>query len=169
MGYIFLGLSGITPLGEVGVIFHYISHGFGKGILFYVAGVLISQTGTRSIKKMGGLADRMPLTAVLTLIGFLTIGGVPPTIRFMSKFFIFAGAFQAGLASPKQIWAAIIGIIMTILTICYAMWTIRRVFYGPLPDHLKHVKEANLTMILPLIGFAILAIVIGIWPTLVTT
>jgi NADH-quinone oxidoreductase subunit M len=133
-----------------------------------VAGALISQTGTRSIKKMGGLADKMPLTAVLTLIGFLTIGGVPPTIGFMSKFFIFSGTFQAGLASPNQVWAAVVGIIMTILTVGYAMWTIRRIFYGPLPEHLVQVKEAPSTMILPLIGFAILALIIGIWPTLVT-
>ena len=168
MGYIFLGLASVTPNGEVGAMFHYVSHGFGKAILFLVAGVLISQTGTRSIKKMGGLADKMPWTAVMAVIGFLTIGGVPPTMGFMSKFFIFAGVFNNGLATPELVWAGIVGIIMTVLTIGYAFWTIRRVFYGPLPGHLKNVKEAPLTMLLPIVVFAVLVILLGIWPTLIT-
>ena len=168
MGYIFLGLASVTPNGEVGAMFQYVSHGFGKAILFLVAGVLISQTGTRSIKKMGGLADKMPWTAVMAVIGFLTIGGVPPTMGFMSKFFIFAGVFNNGLATPELVWAGIVGIVMTILTIGYAFWTIRRVFYGPLPEHLKNVKEAPLTMLLPIVVFAVLVIVLGIWPTLIT-
>ena len=168
MGYIFLGLASVTPNGEIGVIFHYISHGFGKAILFCVAGIIISHTGTRSIKKMGGLADRMPWTAVLALIGFLTIGGVPPTMGFMSKFFIFSGVFGNQLAPTEQVWAAVVGIVMTILTISYAMWTVRRVFYGPLPEHLKQVKEAPMTMLLPLVVFAVFALLLGVWPTLVT-
>jgi NADH-quinone oxidoreductase subunit M len=168
MGYIFLGLASVTPNGEVGAMFHYVSHGFGKAILFLVAGVLISQTGTRSIKKMGGLADRMPWTAVMAVIGFLTIGGVPPTMGFMSKFFIFAGVFNNSLATPELVWAGIVGIVMTILTIGYAFWTVRRVFYGPLPEHLKQVKEAPLTMLLPIMVFVVLVIVLGIWPTLIT-
>ena len=168
MGYIFLGLASVTPNGEVGAMFHYVSHGFGKAILFLVAGVLISQAGTRSIKKMGGLADRMPWTAVMAVIGFLTIGGVPPTMGFMSKFFIFAGVFNNGLATPELVWAGIVGIIMTILTIGYAFWTIRRVFYGPLPEHLKQVKDAPMMMLAPIVIFAVLVIVLGIWPTLIT-
>ena len=168
MGYIFLGLASVTPNGEVGAMFHYVSHGFGKAILFLVAGVLISQAGTRSIKKMGGLADRMPWTAVMAVIGFLTIGGVPPTMGFMSKFFIFAGVFNNGLATPELVWAGIVGIIMTILTIGYAFWTIRRVFYGPLPEHLKQVKDAPMMMLTPIVIFAVLVIVLGIWPTLIT-
>ena len=168
MGYIFLGLASVTPNGEVGAIYQYVAHGFGKAILFLVAGILISQTGTRSIKKMGGLADRMPWTAVMAIIGFLTIGGVPPTMGFMSKFFIFSGVFGNQLAPAGQVWAAVIGIVMTVLTIGYGMWTVRRVFYGPLPEHLKQVKEAPLTMLLPVVVFAVLVIVLGIWPTLIT-
>lgn len=168
MGYLLLGIASATPNGEAGAIFHYISHGFGKGILFCVAGALIAQTQNRSIKKYGGLADRMPWSAVLMLIGFFIIGGVPPTMGFMSKFFIFTGSFETALLQPEQLWAVIGGIIMTILTIAYSLWTVRRVFYGPLPDNLKEVKEAPMMMLLPLFGFAVIAIVIGIYPSLVT-
>jgi len=168
MGYIFLGLASAAAYGEVGAIFHYVAHGFGKCILFCVAGILIHQTGTRSIKEMGGLADRMPWTAVVTLIGFLTIGGVPPTIGFWSKFMVFTGVFNGALYTNDQLFVAVAGIIMTILTIAYGTWTVRRVFFGPLPEHLKDVKEAPALMLLPVLAFAALSIIIGLYPGLVT-
>lgn len=145
------------------------THGFGKCILFGVAGILMSQVGTRSIKEMGGLADRMPITAVLCLLGFFTIGGVPPTMGFMSKFFIFSGTFSTALAgSTTQLLIAVVSIIMTVLTVGYSLWTMRRIFFGPLPEHLKDVKEAPLTMTLPLLVFALFSVIIGIYPKFVT-
>ena len=168
MGYIFLGLASAAAYGEVGAIFHYVAHGFGKCILFCVAGILIHQTGTRSIKEMGGLADRMPWTAVMTLIGFFTIGGVPPTVGFWSKFMIFTGVFNSAMYTNDQLFVAIAGIIMTILTIGYGTWTVRRVFFGPLPENLKDVKEAPMLMLLPVVVFAALSIIIGLYPGLIT-
>lgn len=169
MGYIFLGLASAAEYGVSGAIFHYVTHGFGKCILFGVAGILMSQVGTRSIKEMGGLADRMPITAVLCLLGFFTIGGVPPTMGFMSKFFIFSGAFSTALAgSTTQLLVAVVSIIMTVLTVGYSLWTVRRIFFGPLPEHLKDVKEAPLTMTVPLLVFALFSVLIGIYPKFVT-
>ena len=172
MGYIFLGLASATAYGVSGSIFHYISHGLGKCILFCVAGVLMTRAGTRSIKQMGGLADRMPVTATLALIGFFIIGGVPPTIGFISKFLIFSGVFKgaldASVFSPDQLIVAVVSIIMTALTIGYSLWTVRRIFFGPLPESLKEVKEAPALMLVPMLVFAALAILIGIYPKLVT-
>jgi NADH-quinone oxidoreductase subunit M len=169
MGYIFLGLASAASFGVSGAIFHYVTHGFGKCILFGVAGILMSQVGTRSIKEMGGLADRMPLTTVLALLGFFAIGGVPPTIGFMSKFMIFSGVFTGALTStPAQLIVALVAIIMTVLTVGYSLWTVRRIFFGPLPEKLKEVKEAPPIMTVPLLVFAVLAVIIGIYPRLVT-
>jgi len=168
MGYLFLGLASAAAYGEAGAIFHYVSHGFGKGILFLAAGVLISETGTRSIKKMGGLADKMPLTATLTLIGFFAIGGVPPTVGFMSKFMIFTGVFESALThSTEQLVVAIVAIIMTVLTVGYSLWTVRRIFFGPLAEGMEEVHEAPRLMLIPMIGLAVIALVLGVYPRLV--
>ncbi len=169
MGYLFLGLASAAAFGEAGTIFHYVSHGLGKCILFCVAGILIAQTGTRSIKKMGGLADRMPITATMTLLGFFAIGGVPPTIGFMSKFMIFTGVFQGALThSTDQLVVALVAIVMTVLTVGYSLWTVRRIFFGPLAEGMEGVKEAPPLMLVPIIAFALIAVVIGIYPRLVT-
>jgi NADH-quinone oxidoreductase subunit M len=169
MGYIFLGLASAVEYGVSGAIFHYVTHGFGKCILFGVAGILMSQVGTRSIKEMGGLADRMPLTSILCLLGFFTIGGIPPTMGFLSKFFIFSGTFSSALTgSTSQLIIALVAIVMTVLTVGYSLWTVRRIFFGPLPEQLKEVKEAPLTMTVPLLIFALFSVIIGIYPKFVT-
>jgi len=170
MGYLFLGLASATSLGVAGAMFHYVSHGLGKCILFSVAGILICQVGTRSIKRLGGLASRMPITATLCLLGFFTIAGVPPTAGFMSKWILFLGVFSNALSdsSPAMLAIGIIAIIMTVITVAYALWTVRRVFFGPLPEELKDVKEAPAIMLAPLLFLAVIAVLIGIYPKVVT-
>ena len=169
MGYIFLGLSSGTSIGLSGAIFHYVSHGITKGILFAIAGILIVQTGTRSIKELGGLIGQMPLTGALCIIGFFGISGIPPTIGFMSKWAIFLGLFTGALEhSMEMVIIAVISILMTVITLGYSLWTIWRIFFGPLPDHLKEVKEAPLIMTVPPLILAVASLVLGIFPGLVT-
>jgi formate hydrogenlyase subunit 3/multisubunit Na+/H+ antiporter MnhD subunit len=111
----------------------------------------------------------MPLTAILCLLGFFSIGGVPPTMGFMSKFFIFSGTFSSALTgSTSQLIIALVAIIMTVLTVGYSLWTVRRIFFGPLPEQLKEVKEAPLTMTVPLLIFALFSVIIGVYPKFVT-
>jgi len=62
----------------------------------------------------------------------------------------------------------IIAIIMTIITVAYAFWTIKRVFFGPLPEELKDVKEAPAIMLAPLFLLAVVTILVGIYPRAVT-
>jgi NADH:ubiquinone oxidoreductase subunit 4 (subunit M) len=88
---------------------------------------------------------------------------------FMSKFFIFSGAFSSALSgSPTQLILALVSIIMTVLTVGYSLWTVRRIFFGPLPEKLKEVKEAPWTMTGPLLVFALFSVIIGIYPKFVT-
>jgi NADH-quinone oxidoreductase subunit M len=171
MGYIFLGLASYTSLGVTGSIFQYVSHGISKCILFTVAGVIIYQThGLRSISKLGGLAKKMPLTAVAALIGFLGIAGVPPLIGFQSEWILFSGVFTNAIQSGSilHLIIAIAAIFASVLTMGYGLWTIRRVFFGPLPEHLEDVKDPPLLMAIPLILLVLTTVIIGIYPSIVT-
>lgn len=169
MGYIFLGLSSVTSLGLTGSMFHYVSHGTAKFILFAVAGVLICQAGVRSIRRLGGLADRMPVTALAFILGFLGIAGAPPLNGFQSKWLLFVGFFDKALhGSTLDLVVGLLALISTSITVGYALWTIRRVFFGPLPEHLKEVKEAPPIMTVPLLVSAVVSVVLGVYPRLVT-
>jgi len=175
MGYILFGIASYSLLGVSGSMFHYISHGTAKGILFMAAGAIILQTeGLRSIKKMGGLASKMPLTATAALIGFLAIMGTPPLNGFQSEWMLFTGVVQEGIkdaieyGSLTKILIASLGIVSTAITAGYGLWTIRRVFFGPRPEYLDHVKEAPPLITVPLITLAVLTVLLGVYPRIVT-
>jgi NADH-quinone oxidoreductase subunit M len=165
MGYMFIGVVSGTVLGVSGSMLHYISHGFGKAALFLSLGAVIHQTGIRNIKELGGLAAKMPITALVFFIGALNLTGIPPTIGYPSKMMIFLGAFGPGITTlSPEFYVALVALISTALTVGYTMWTMRRVFYGPLPDGLAEVKEAPMMMLVPMILLIAFSIVLGIYP-----
>jgi len=165
MGYIFFAFSVYTQLGYVGGLFHIITHALGKGLLFMVAGIIIHQTGLREIKKLGGLASKMPITAVAATIGALSLAGSPPFCGFFSEFFIFYGGLTAGGQLTILTGFALIS---TIITAVYYLLFIWRVFLGSTPDHLKDVKEASPLMWIPIVTLATITIILGVNPGLLT-
>ncbi|MHC1627543.1 MAG: complex I subunit 4 family protein, partial [Candidatus Nezhaarchaeales archaeon] len=181
MGYILLGLgaaafaisigaSNLAAIGATGSMFHYIAHALGKAILFLLVGVFTLQIGTRSISQMGGLAGKMPFTAVMMFIGFFTLMGVPFTSGFISEWMIFTGAISsASLAGEAfKILMALIAIIATVLTFAYALWSIRKILFGQTPPQLNGAKEAALSLLAPLIVMALLSLFLGLYPTIFT-
>jgi NADH-quinone oxidoreductase subunit M len=168
MGYLLIGIASNTTLGVSGSMLHYVSHGLGKAVLFLAAGAIIHQSGIRDIRSLGGLAAKMPVSAVAFIIGCMNIAGVPPTIGFISKSLVFMGVFRQGLqTSWFELAVALAALISTALTIGYTFLTIRRIFFGPIPEHLQNVKEAPATMTIPLIIFSILSILAGIYPRII--
>jgi NADH-quinone oxidoreductase subunit M len=92
MGYILFGIGSESVLGISGAILLFVTHGLGKALLFMTSGNLILQTGSSNLDKLGGLAGKMPYTAVLAMIGALTIMGVPITSGFMAEWVLFNGS-----------------------------------------------------------------------------
>ena len=166
--YSLLGIGSLSLLGVAGGVFYFLSHIIGKTILFCVAGIMITQVGTRDMRKMGGLAGKMPLTAAVALIGSMILSAVPPTSGFQAEWLLFEGVFARGVAVGIgwNLLVAFAGLAATVLTVAYTFWPIRKMFFGPLPEELKNVKEAPLIMTLPLLFLAILSIVVGIYPDL---
>ena len=167
--YSILGLASTYTLGAVGGVFFFGSQILGKFVMFAVAGILLTQTGLRDAKRMGGLATKMPFTATLFVLGALILSAVPPTSGFQAEWIMFAGIFSKGAqGSSVYLLVAILGLIATLFTVAYTFWPVKKIFYGPLAPGLEEVKEAPLTMTLPLLGVVVVSILIGIYPDLVT-
>jgi len=166
MGYLLFGIGTISVLGLAGAEMMYITHAIGKGILFMMAGIIIVKVGTRSISKLGGLAGKMPITAVCAVIGALTIMGIPPTAGFMGEWILFAGALQTAIEEGSTLRAVGfgLGLIATALTMSYLLWMLKRVFFGKTPKHLENVKEGSWYMTVPMMVLAGFSIVLGIYP-----
>ena len=169
MGYLLLGISSINNLGMSGAMLQYATHAVGKAILFSVAGVLIVKFGgLRSLRKMGGLAVKMPLTAALALLGFMQITGIPPSLGLWSEVLIVFGA----VGRAKDLGSAafillVIGLLVAIgLSTTYAFITMKRIFFGqPSPDQPKgEGLEINKTILIPIIIIAAVGILLFFFP-----
>lgn len=166
--YSLLGIGSMTLLGTSGAIFYFLSHIIGKFVLFSVAGILVTQTGLRDMRKMGGLLAKMPMTATLAMLGTLVLSAVPPLSGFQAEWIMFAGIFGRGVSgTPVYFAVALLGLIATLFTLGYTFWPIRRIFFGPVSASLQEVKEAPLMMTMPVLVLAAVSVLIGIYPDLV--
>jgi formate hydrogenlyase subunit 3/multisubunit Na+/H+ antiporter MnhD subunit len=166
--YSILGLASFSFLGVAGGVFYFVSHILGKFVMFAVAGILLTQTGLRDIKKMGGLAGKMPLTASLFVLGALILSAVPPTSGFQAEWIMFAGIFARGVTGTAYFLVALLGLVATLFTVAYTFWPIRKIFFGALGPGLEEVKDAPLTMTLPILAIAVVSVLVGIYPDLVS-
>ena len=171
MGYVLFALGVYAPAGISGGMFHLINHAFSKGLLFMTAGAVIHQTGIRDITKMGGLSNKMPITAFAAAIGMMSIAGSPPLSGFASEWLMFLGGFQraivdSALVSMPFLIIAVIAASSSILSAGYMMRFFWRVFLGPHPDELEDVKESSNSMTIPMIILGILIVIFGIFPGL---
>src|SRR5919106_1374066 len=168
MGYILFGLGSESILGITGATMMYITHGLGKAILFMMAGSIILQTGTRSMSKLGGLAGKMPYTAVITMIGALTIIGIPPTSGFMAEWILFNGVLQTGVnhGDSLRVAAFSIGILATVLSSAYILWMYKRVFFGKISEEYIHVRDSSRYITVTMAVLAAITLIIGVIPDL---
>lgn len=166
MGYILFGLGSESVLGITGATLMYVSHGLGKAILFMMAGSIILQTGTRSMSKLGGLAGRMPYTAVIAMIGALTIMGIPPTSGFMAEWILFNGVLQSGVTNSDtlRIVAFGLGILATVLTAAYILWMYKRIFFGKIPEQYSKIKDSNRYVTVTMAALAAITLLLGVYP-----
>ena len=158
-GYILFGLMSLSAMGIAGGLFHILNHGIAKALLFMVAGAIIYSTGIRDINKLGGLASKMPITAIAALCGALSIAGTPPFGGFASEWMIFAGAFRSG-----YLLLGAFAIIATIITVGYYLRMIKKVFFGKSPRTMNKVKEVPIYMLIPIGILTIFTIIFGIFP-----
>jgi NADH-quinone oxidoreductase subunit L len=95
LGYMFVGLGVADTIGPG--IFHLLTHAFFKALLFLGSGgVLLAVSMNQDMRKMGGLASRIPLVAFPFLIATISISGIPPFAGFFSKDEIIAQTWEHG-------------------------------------------------------------------------
>jgi NADH-quinone oxidoreductase subunit L len=157
LGYMFasLGVGAWTA-----AIFHLMSHGFFKGLLFLDSGSVIHAVGgEQDMRRMGGLAKKIPITYVTMLIGSIAIAGVPPLAGFFSKDEILGGTFRNGF-----LWVWAVGFLVAGMTAFYMFRLMGLTFWGGSrmdPEVEHHVHESPPTMTRPLILLALPAIFLG--------
>jgi NADH-quinone oxidoreductase subunit M len=165
-----LGLGAMTVVSIEGGMFFFLSHIMGKTLFFSTAGIIVYTTGIRDMRELGGLATKMPATAILWTCGAMMLSGFPPFSSFTAEWIMFTGIFEQGvLSTPFGIIVAIGGITAILLTVGYTFAGLKMVFFGPMPEHLKEkdIKDPPLTMAVPLFLVAAGSIVLCLYPSVV--
>jgi len=157
IGYVVLGIGMGTTLGILAGLFHLFNHATFKSLLFLNSGSVEYATGTRDLRKMGGLTSKMPVTGYSSLVASMSISGIPPLSGFWSKLLIILAAIEA-----KHFIFASIAVLVSILTLAYYLKVQKLAFFGELRDSLKGIKEVPLTMKLSMITLSIICILGGL-------
>ncbi|MGB2661887.1 MAG: proton-conducting transporter membrane subunit [Candidatus Omnitrophota bacterium] len=157
IGYVILGIGLGTPLGLLGGLFHLFNHSVFKSLLFLNSGAVEYSTGTRDLKEMGGLAQKMPVTGTTSLVASMSIAGIPPFNGFWSKLIIIIAAVQAGRYG-YAFWA----VLASVLTLASFMKVMKYAFFDRLKEKWSQVKEVPLFMKLSMGTLAVICLVGGI-------
>ncbi|MCS7142473.1 MAG: NADH-quinone oxidoreductase subunit L [Aigarchaeota archaeon] len=169
LAIMFTALSVASSVGFFGGVFHLLSHSLFKALLFLAAGSVIHAVVTNNVDEMGGLRRYMPLTFATSLIGVLSLSGVPPFSGFFSKDVVLEALISSG-----NLYGILIIAATSILTIIYGFRWLSAVFLGEFRSKVVHhtngghktsaPHESPRVMTVPLIILAALAAVAGLPP-----
>ncbi|ASC82152.1 Na+/H+ antiporter subunit A [Bacillus subtilis] len=162
-------------VAAMAAIFHLINHATFKGSLFMAVGIIDHETGTRDIRKLGGLMAIMPITFTISLIGTFSMAGLPPFNGFLSKEMFFTSMLRVthfdlfnvqtwGVLFPLFAW------IGSVFTFIYSMKLLFKTFRGNYqPEQLeKQAHEAPVGMLVPPVILVALAVSLFFFPNILS-
>ncbi len=154
-----------SALGVVAAIFHIVNHATFKASLFMAAGAVDHETGTRDMRRLGGLWRVMPVTATLALIAGAAMAGVPLLNGFLSKEMFFAETLTTHRGPLPDAIPVLLAIAASAFGVVYSLRFVHGVFFGrtrgPLP---REPHEPPHWMRVPIGLLALACLLVGIFP-----
>ncbi|WBX83069.1 monovalent cation/H+ antiporter subunit A [Sphingosinicella microcystinivorans] len=165
LGLIVLLLGLGSPLAAVAAIFHTVNHATFKASLFMAAGIIDHETGTRDIRKLGGLYRFMPITATLAMVAAAAMAGVPLLNGFLSKEMFLAEVLETHSGTVIDQILPWLATLASAFAVLYSVRFIHQVFFADAPEPLpREPHEAPPWMRLPIEVLVLACLVIGIFP-----
>ncbi len=144
-----------------GAILQMLSHGLMTAMFFALIGMIYGRTGTRDIKKLGGLMKVMPFLAVMYVIAGMASLGLPGLSGFVAEMTIFVGAFQHDDLFHRV--ATIVAVSSIVVTAVYILRVVGKILFGPiindehtkLTDAVWHEKLPLIVLLIAIAGMGI--------------
>jgi NADH-quinone oxidoreductase subunit N len=128
-GYALIGVITHSQLGATSVIFYLIAYIFTNLLAFGIVMAFSRVTNTEEIAEYAGMSRRNPALALMMLVAFLSLAGMPPFGGFVGKVFVFAAGVQAGYT-----WLVFVGIVNSIIGVYYYLTTMKYVYLYRMPN-----------------------------------
>ena len=159
MGYVLLGLAGMSVVALNGAVYMMFAHGIMTALLFGLIGFFYNQTHTRIVGDLGGLSRQIPFISTAFIIGALASSGLPGTANFIAELLVIIGAWKN---YPIPTIAAAFGIV---ITATYMLRAVANIFFGPLDPKWNQLKDAALLRErLPFVFLILILIIFGFAP-----
>ena len=164
-GYMMVGLAAVaarvsdgeTTLGPTTLLFYLGGYAVTNLAAFFAVIAITNKTGSELIDDFAGMARRAPLLALILGLGLVSLTGIPPTVGFMAKLFIFSAAVKADLA-----WLVVLGLINSVVSAYYYLRVIRIMYLAPAASEEAIPTGAALRVALGLTALGVVAL--GLWP-----
>jgi NADH-quinone oxidoreductase subunit M len=159
MGFVVLGMSVFTNTTAInGAVLQMFNHGTVTAMLFLLVGVIYDRAHHRMIDGFGGLAKTMPIYAGYTGLAFFAALGLPGLSSFISEALVLIGSFQQYRVYTITATSGIV------LTAGYFLWTMQRVFLGPVKEQYAGLPDINLREVFTLTPLALIVMLLGFYP-----
>jgi multicomponent K+:H+ antiporter subunit A len=157
-----------SPMAAVAAVFHILNHACFKAALFMSAGIVDHETGTRDMRKLGGLMALMPVVGTLALLAAAAMAGLPPFNGFISKEMMLEQALHSGHALWGS-WGWAVPVLATLgglFSMAYSLRLVHDVFFnGPPKDlPLAQPHEPPLGMKAPVMLLVAACVAVGLLP-----
>ncbi|MFO0122633.1 MAG: monovalent cation/H+ antiporter subunit A [Inhella sp.] len=159
-----IGLA--SPLSMVAAVFHVLNHACFKAALFMSAGIVDHETGTRDLRKLGGLMAALPIVGTLVLLASAAMAGLPPFNGFISKEMMLHEAVHATLWGGAHVWVVVAATLGGLFSAAYSLRLVHDCFFnGPargLPQPQPH--EPPWGMKAPVVLLVAACLLVGLAP-----
>jgi NADH-quinone oxidoreductase subunit M len=150
LGFVMLGIWGVSVISVQGALMVMISHGISTGALFLLIGMIYERRHTRLIEDYGGIARVVPLFSLILTVVALSSIGLPGLNGFVGEFLVLLGSFAS------YPWATGIATTGVIFAAAYLLWALQRMIFNrldnPENEKLLDLNGRELAVLVPLIA-----------------
>jgi NADH-quinone oxidoreductase subunit N len=163
-GYILIGVVAFSESGGTSTMYYIFAYILTNLAAFGAVTAYGRVTGSDEIKSYSGLSRRSPALALVMLVAFLSLAGMPPFGGFVAKVFVFTAAIQS-----QWIWLAVVGVLNSIVGLFYYLTVLKYVYLyraeneederQPLPIS----RPYKLALIILSMGIVVLGVILSPW------
>jgi len=158
LGFIVLGVFGLSTQGLEGGVLQMVNHGVSTGALFLLVGMIYERRHTREIGELGGLQKAAPVFAGVFTLVMLSSIGLPGLNGFVGEFLVLVGTFVT------HRWWAVAATAGVILAALYLLWAYQRVFHGRPEGANATFAEMTLRERVVMAPLVLLIVFMGVYP-----
>jgi NADH-quinone oxidoreductase subunit N len=157
-GYLLMGVAARNERGLAGLLFYLVAYAFTNLGAFAVVTTMAHKEGEDvSFAPYSGLAKQRPWLAAAMALFMFSLTGIPPTVGFAGKYYLFWAAVEADL-----IWLAVIGVLTSVISAFFYLRVVVAMYFGAPEDETRVVNYYTLAVA---IGVAAVGtFLFGLWP-----